>query len=250
MMRSIIVTTDDGSHTLYVPDLDEHYHSVHGAISESDHIFIKSGLKYSTADPVNIFEVGFGTGLNALLTCNEASAGKRKVLYTSVEKYPLEEETVRSLNYAVLTGNEGKRWFELIHSCDWGRPVEITENFILHKIHGDIVSEATGGLYDLIYSDAFRPEKQPESEERQKEVRQKDEDVGGCRGLPGRRGDLFVRRRDRVPCVLPRTVDLSALDPLIRRHKRSSHHRQWVPHAAHPSSSPPSARHTTAEGCV
>lgn len=162
MMRSIIVTTDDGSHTLYVPDLDEHYHSVHGAISESDHIFIKSGLKYSTADPVNIFEVGFGTGLNALLTCNEASAGKRKVLYTSVEKYPLEEETVRSLNYAVLTGNEGKRWFELIHSCDWGRPVEITENFILHKIHGDIVSEAIGGFYDLIYFDAFGPEKQPE----------------------------------------------------------------------------------------
>lgn len=162
MMRSIIVTTEDGSHTLYVPDLDEHYHSVHGAISESDHIFIKSGLNCSDADPVSIFEVGFGTGLNALLTCIEASAGRRKIHYTSVEKYPLDEAMVRSLNYAVLTGNEGRNWFELIHSCDWDRPVEITENFILHKIHGDIVMEGIGGLYDLIYFDAFGPGKQPE----------------------------------------------------------------------------------------
>lgn len=162
VMRSIIVTTYDGSHTIHVPELDEHYHSVHGAISESDHIFIKSGLNYSAADPVSIFEVGFGTGLNALLTCIEASERGRKVFYTSVEKYPLEEKTVRSLNYASLTGKEGRRWFELIHSCEWNRPVVINENFILHKILGDLVTERAEGLYDLIYFDAFGPGKQPE----------------------------------------------------------------------------------------
>lgn len=162
MVRTIIVTTDDGSHTLYVPELDEHYHSVHGAIRESDHIFIKNGLNYSAADPVSIFEVGFGTGLNALLTCINASAGRRKVFYTSIEKYPLDEDMVSLLNYAGLTGNDGRHLFELIHSCEWDRPVEITEKFILHKIHGDLVSERPVGLYDLIYFDAFGPGKQQE----------------------------------------------------------------------------------------
>ena len=159
-MRSIIINTEDGSHTLYVPELDEHYHSVHGAISESDHIFIKSGLNHSPADPVRIFEVGFGTGLNALLTCIDATSGGRRIIYTSVEKYPLDEAIVRSLNYTVLTGDEGKYWFELIHSCEWNRPVEINKNFILHKINGDLVSVRTEGLFDIIYFDAFGPGKQ------------------------------------------------------------------------------------------
>lgn len=157
-----IVKTADGSHTIYVPEIDEHYHSIHGAISESEHIFIKNGLNHSNADPVRIFEVGFGTGLNALLTCIHASAERKKVCYTSIEKYPLSENIVRSLNYPGLTGSAGRQWFEQIHSCKWNNPSEINEYFILHKIHGDITSEMMEGLYDIIYFDAFGPLKQPE----------------------------------------------------------------------------------------
>jgi tRNA U34 5-methylaminomethyl-2-thiouridine-forming methyltransferase MnmC len=75
-----IILTDDGSHTLFVPELGEHYHSIHGAIQESGFIFINCGLAFSTADPVRIFEAGFGTGLNALLTGIYALTHDREIL--------------------------------------------------------------------------------------------------------------------------------------------------------------------------
>ena len=80
-----IILTEDGSHTLYVPELKELYHSIHGAVQESRFIFIDNGFRYSPASPLRIFEAGFGTGLNALLTAIESSAAQRKVFYTSVE---------------------------------------------------------------------------------------------------------------------------------------------------------------------
>lgn len=157
-----IVRTEDGSDTLYVPELDEHYHSVHGAIQESEHIFIGAGLSFSKADPLRIFEVGFGTGLNALLTCISAEKLQRNVYYTSVEKYPLQPEVTASLNYAsVLKGDSG-RLFDIIHKSRWNSPVRISDNFILNKIEGDLLSKNIEGVYDLVYFDAFGPEKQPE----------------------------------------------------------------------------------------
>ena len=92
----------DGSHTIYVPEIDEHYHSIHGAVQESTYIFIKNGFEVCKADPLNIFEVGFGTGLNALLTAVKASTGEREVNYTSIEKYPLDERIISSLNHHQL----------------------------------------------------------------------------------------------------------------------------------------------------
>ena len=98
-----IIKTGDGSHTIFVPEIEEHYHSVHGAIQESGHIFINNGLSFCTADPVSILEIGFGTGLNVLLTALSAKESGKRVFYTSVEKYPLDGNTIRSLNYIEMT---------------------------------------------------------------------------------------------------------------------------------------------------
>ncbi len=157
-----LIKTADGSHTLFVPELNEHYHSVHGAIQESDHIFIRNGLEFSQADPVYIFEVGFGTGLNALLTVLKSQELKRKIFYVSLEKYPVEQEIINKLNYPDFVGVAGKHLFELIHMAPWNGTTVISENFSIRKISGDLITVALEGKYDLIYFDAFGPDKQPE----------------------------------------------------------------------------------------
>jgi tRNA U34 5-methylaminomethyl-2-thiouridine-forming methyltransferase MnmC len=157
-----IVTTEDGSHTIYVPELDEHYHSVYGAIQESEHIFIKNGFDVCDTDPLHIFEAGLGTGLNALLTAIRNLYGNREVFYTAIEKYPVDETTVKSLNYQSFFGSAGKEIFNLIHSCGWGQMNRISRNFSLRKVKGDLVTDVIRGRYRLIYFDAFGPDKQPE----------------------------------------------------------------------------------------
>jgi tRNA U34 5-methylaminomethyl-2-thiouridine-forming methyltransferase MnmC len=159
---SRIVTTSDGSHTIYVPELDEHYHSIHGAVTESEHIFLNAGFDFCKADPVRIFEVGFGTGLNALLTANRALSGKRVVHYTSIEKYPLGEELYENLNYYHFAGGEGSELFRKILLAEWGVKIRINEWFYLTKIKGDLAHFKTDEAYELIYFDAFGPDKQPE----------------------------------------------------------------------------------------
>jgi tRNA U34 5-methylaminomethyl-2-thiouridine-forming methyltransferase MnmC len=157
-----IVLTEDGSHTLFVPEMNEHYHSIHGAIQESQYIFINCGFDACNADPINILEIGFGTGLNAFLTALKASCGKRIVHYTAIEKYPLSEEITSSLNYYNIMGEDTRELFELIHSSQWNTKAEICNNFILNKIEGDVTASIPAGDYDLIYFDAFGPDKQPE----------------------------------------------------------------------------------------
>lgn len=157
-----LITTSDGSHTIYVPELNEHYHSIHGAVQESTFIFINSGFIFCKADPLNIFEVGFGTGLNALLTAMKSRDGVRKVNFTSIEKYPVGEDLIRMLNYHHFTGSEGKLIYERIHSAPWNINTNICKNFNLTKINGDFTAKPISGMYDLIYFDAFGPDKQPE----------------------------------------------------------------------------------------
>jgi tRNA U34 5-methylaminomethyl-2-thiouridine-forming methyltransferase MnmC len=157
-----LITTSDGSHTIFVPELNEHYHSIHGAVQESNFIFINTGFAGCMADPVRILEVGFGTGLNALLTVLKSQTGDRKVFYTTVEKYPLEETILRSLNHHLFAGDYGKELSDLIHSAQWNKEVEICKNFTIMKIEGDITDAPFSGKYDLIYFDAFGPDKQPE----------------------------------------------------------------------------------------
>ncbi|MDX9811910.1 MAG: tRNA (5-methylaminomethyl-2-thiouridine)(34)-methyltransferase MnmD [Bacteroidales bacterium] len=157
-----IVKTADGSDTIFVPELDEHYHSVYGAINESEHIFIKAGLDQCKADPLRIFEAGFGTGLNAFLTLLHSEGSGKKIQYTSIEKYPLDPAIVKSLNYPLLSGDAGSNFFNAIHEAPWEKQFNITGDFSLLKIKADLTDYIPDGAYDLIYFDAFGPGKQPE----------------------------------------------------------------------------------------
>ncbi|HOP58282.1 MAG TPA: tRNA (5-methylaminomethyl-2-thiouridine)(34)-methyltransferase MnmD [Bacteroidales bacterium] len=157
-----IVTTSDGSHSIYVPELDEHYHSVFGAVQESRHIFIMNGMNESKASPLRIFEVGFGTGLNALLTACESIDGNREIFYTSIDKYPLDKNIIGSLNHFSFAGDKGKDLFIRLHEAKNGVMTNICKDFSIRKITGDFLTYDEEGSYDLIYFDAFGPDKQPE----------------------------------------------------------------------------------------
>jgi len=156
-----LVKTSDGSHTIYVPELNEHYHSIHGAVQESEHIFIKTGYDNCKADPLYIFEAGFGTGLNALLTAVRSINDNREVFYTSVEKYPVGNNLIKSLNHEKYAGSDGKNIFRLIHSSAWGGMHLICNKFNLYKVEADLADFIPVFPIDLVYFDAFGPDKQP-----------------------------------------------------------------------------------------
>lgn len=153
--------TADGSHTLFIPEMDEHYHSVNGAVQESRHVFIEAGLHYQTKKDITVFEIGFGTGLNAYLTLLDAEEYNRSVAYYSIELYPLEPELVRVLNYGEVVSPEKKELFTALHSAAWNTSAKITDRFTLHKIQGDSNCCELPDDIDLIYFDAFAPDKQP-----------------------------------------------------------------------------------------
>ena len=157
-----IEETEDGSRTLYVPEMDEHYHSVKGALTEAEHIFINMGLRHCTAPSPHVFEVGFGTGLNAFLTLLEAKRSKRKVTFVTIERYPVDMDTIRLLDYPHLISPEESEKYYALHSAEWNKPVEITPYFTIHKIQGDLTVCEIEDSFDLVYFDAFAPEKQPE----------------------------------------------------------------------------------------
>ena len=155
-----LVVTEDGSHTLYSKRFGEHYHSTHGAIQESGHIFIDSGLREIDSQEINILEIGLGTGLNAILSLIYAKEEHVKINYTSLELYPLSEQETNSLNYSDILGFSNE--FSLIHETSWGKWSSITDNFNLRKLEVDLISCNLDGPYDLVYFDAFSPEIQPE----------------------------------------------------------------------------------------
>jgi tRNA U34 5-methylaminomethyl-2-thiouridine-forming methyltransferase MnmC len=157
-----IVTTSDSSHTLFVPEINEHYHSIHGAIQESEFVFNNCGFNFLKSDPVRIFEVGFGTGLNALLTCLNALTHNREVFYTAIENNPLPGSLIDLLNYKDLVSRDGRPIFERLHSGKWNFPEKITSNFTLLKLKCDLTEDEIHGNFNLIYFDAFGPDKQPE----------------------------------------------------------------------------------------
>ena len=154
--------TADGSYTLYVPELDEHYHSVKGALTESQHIFIDMGLKHSPILAPRILEIGLGTGLNCFLTYLTSEETGRKIHYTGIERYPLTEDVVRKLDYPSLIDKGHEEDYYAIHQSPWGKDVALSPSFTLHKIEGDFTQYAFQEKYDIIYFDAFAPEKQPE----------------------------------------------------------------------------------------
>jgi tRNA U34 5-methylaminomethyl-2-thiouridine-forming methyltransferase MnmC len=160
MIREFVLT-EDGSHTIFVPEMGEHYHSVHGAIQESRHIFINHGYKKTDKAPLSILEVGFGTGLNALLTILEGIHDGRSVTYETWEAYPISLAESRLLNYPTILGS-GHVLFDILHQCDWGKAQIINDLFTLTKVRDDIRNFYSDSLFDLVYFDAFGPDYQPE----------------------------------------------------------------------------------------
>ena len=166
-MKKEIFITADGSHSISVPELNVAYHSIHGAMQESLHVYIKTGLIESEIfDYIGVhqvLEIGFGTGLNALLTLREADKHKNCIYYTSIEPYPLSEEVIRQLNYCVQLGQPNyKALFEKMHQTGWEEMYEITEYFRLLKTKCNVFDFSTNDQYDIIYYDAFAPSAQPE----------------------------------------------------------------------------------------
>lgn len=159
-----LVKTSDGSHTLYLPDLDEQYHSVHGAQTESMHVFIQNGYRFHNTPAPVVFEVGLGTGLNCLLTALEAEKMKRPTTFISIEKYPLEMELVKELNYGHEATPDIRELFIQIHESTWDETVQITPYLRLLKLKGDLLDSPfdINKQFDIVYFDAFGPSKQPE----------------------------------------------------------------------------------------
>ena len=161
-MKPQIIRTADGSDTLYIPELNENYHSINGAIQESLHVFINCGLKSLKKEKLKIFEIGFGTGLNVLLTFIEALKKDLLITYHSIEKYPLENKLLLKLNYANILGTKYNLLFDTIHSGKWNTNLELSKSFLFKKIEADFTEFTFQTNYDLIYFDAFGPDVQPE----------------------------------------------------------------------------------------
>ena len=154
-----IINTSDGSHTIYLPEMDEQYHSVNGAVTESNYVYIDKGYNFHDSKNPTVFEVGFGTGLNTLLTAQQAKQDKRPTLYITIEKYPLQKDIIGQLNYGRLISEDARIVFENIHSCKWNEVVSISEYFNLFKIKGDLIDINLTQFEncDVIYFDAFWP---------------------------------------------------------------------------------------------
>lgn len=162
-MRREIITTSDGSKTIQIVDWNEQYHSKHGAIQEAYHVFIKSGLSLFRDRSLSILEIGFGTGLNALITLLEAPKLNLNVWYTGVEAYPVVPKEWKQLNYiSELRAEIFRNYFWQMHQSPWENKVQIADFFHLCKQQKDFKDISDENLYSLIYFDAFGARVQPE----------------------------------------------------------------------------------------
>ena len=166
-IKKIQHRTADGSPTLYMKEFDEYYHSKHGAIQEALHVYLKMGfthwqLQNSKRLECRVFEMGFGTGLNAFLTAEAASNAKIKVLFDSIEAYPLAIEEIKEVGYSAFFEGGQKRLFDKIIDCPWETETPISNHFHLIKQHISLEAYAFKSSYDLIYYDAFGARTQPE----------------------------------------------------------------------------------------
>ena len=156
--------TADGSHTIQIDELNVTYHSKHGAIQESKHVFIDAGIAYlhqtANLSKYHILEMGFGTGLNALLTAMFSDQMNVHIKYQSVEAFPLTADEVASLNHGTLL--EQVSMFKQIHTASWNIGTPIHSKFELHKHHCKLDAFITQEKFNLIYYDAFAPTAQPE----------------------------------------------------------------------------------------
>jgi tRNA U34 5-methylaminomethyl-2-thiouridine-forming methyltransferase MnmC len=185
-LKRKIITTSDGSKTIQIEDWNEHYHSKHGAIQEANHVFIKNGLHHfyseqchlesfgyaqdelsrkvvsASTKNISILEIGFGTGLNAFITCLEAQKLKIQINYVGVEAYPISSDELSALNYAELISEKDSQIFVKLHETQWEVPNQITSKFTITKRKQLFKDIKDIKQYNLIYFDAFGARVQPE----------------------------------------------------------------------------------------
>mgnify|MGYP003450583043 FL=1 len=166
-MEREIRTTQDGSKTLYIKDLNENYHSHHGALQEANHVFIKNGLNLINNYEINILELGFGTGLNVLVTINDFLKNDKNhvINYFTVEKYPVNIEEVSELDYgSSFEHPEIKDFYEKLHQCPWNEKTEILSGFFFTKFQCDFfdIENLVLPKINLVYYDCFGARVQPD----------------------------------------------------------------------------------------
>ncbi|MDR1172129.1 MAG: tRNA (5-methylaminomethyl-2-thiouridine)(34)-methyltransferase MnmD [Bacteroidales bacterium] len=148
-----VTLTADGSKTIFSEHFGEHYHSAFGAASESNHVFIDAGYLAVSVNPVSVLEIGFGTGLNAWLTLQQADRLQKVTRYEAIELYPIDNNTASELSDDVI--------FQSLHTTTWEQPVGITSCFVLYKRKSDLLQTAFTSSFDVVYFDAFSPVVQP-----------------------------------------------------------------------------------------
>jgi tRNA U34 5-methylaminomethyl-2-thiouridine-forming methyltransferase MnmC len=163
-MKQELIVTGDGSKTIYLPELDEHYHSSHGALQEAQHVFIKHGLTTQAGDYVTILEMGFGTGLNALLTYFATEKRHQYIHYIGIESFPITQDIWEQMDYTAHSNDpDAPAVYSKMHTAKWDEPVALNELFVLEKRKSTIENtNLAAASIDLIYYDAFGPRVQPE----------------------------------------------------------------------------------------
>lgn len=164
-MKRIVQQTSDGSQTIAIPEMHVTYHSIHGAVQESMHVFINAGLLHvvDQYETINIFEMGFGTGLNALLTLDAAIQFGKKINYHTVEQFPLSEAEYLQLNYEnYLQQKDVHAHLFQMRNCEWNSIIHIHPQFSFNKQQQSLLDFTTQEKFNLIYYDAFAPTAQPE----------------------------------------------------------------------------------------
>ena len=164
-MKRSIITTSDGSKTIQIEGWNEQYHSIHGALQEAKHVYINAGLKtflerQPKQNALTVLEIGFGTGLNALLTALESLNISQEICYHGIEAYPVEAEELQALGYHTLIGSDPSI-FQNIHNCSWHETHKILPHFSIVKRQAFFSDIAEVNAFDVIYFDAFGHRVQP-----------------------------------------------------------------------------------------
>ena len=165
-MKRSIITTSDGSKTIQIEGWNEQYHSIHGALQEAKHVYINAGLKtflerQPKQNALTVLEIGFGTGLNALLTALESLNISQEICYHGIEAYPVEAEELQALGYHTLIGSDPSI-FQNIHNCSWHENHKILPHFSIVKRQAFFSDIDEANAFDVIYFDAFGPRVQPD----------------------------------------------------------------------------------------
>ena len=159
-MKKEFLLTKDGSHTIFIPELNETYHSKNGAIQESYHVYIKNGINLLDVAEINILEIGFGTGLNVLLTYLESKKQNLKINYHTVEAFPLDLEIIKNVNYTDFIGE--KEFYETSHQLSWNETHVITPFFKFTKHLMNFKEIDFENEFNIVFFDAFGYDVQPD----------------------------------------------------------------------------------------